>query len=407
VSCTAAARLAWGLWALATALVPVALVFGILSRSASLPEGREQLLPFIVPLALIGLVYATVGAVVGSRRPRNPLGWIFCAIGLGLALVAAAYGYADYGIYANGDVPAPRYAAWLTSWLFIFPVFIAPCLVLFLFPDGRPPSPRWRPFGWLFAVFGLAAVAWSALEPTTLDTYPTVANPLALHGWAGELATQMNTFGEAAGAPALFLFSLASIVVRYRRADGLERLQIKWVAYAAAVMVVCFAASFLVGESLPGFASDTLFVLGIASFGGIAVAAGIAILRHRLYDIDRIVNRTVVYGVLTAGLAGLYFAVVLALQAAFDSLTQGNELAIAGSTLAVAALFRPARRRVQALVDRRFYRRRYDAQQTLAAFSSRLRDEIDLDALSVELTGVVRETMQPAHVSLWLREADR
>jgi len=402
-----AGRVAAAIWAATVALVPPAIALTVLTSDVPLPAGREDFWPIVAALLAEALIYGTVGAVVASRRPQNPIGWIFAAIGLALALVATAYGYADYGLYGGGDVPLPRLAGWVTSWLFVAPVFIAPCVFLFLFPDGRPPSPRWRPVMWVFAAVAVAALAGSALEPGELVSYPGIENPLGVGGTAGHVVQAIDAFGEAAGAPTVFLLSLASIVVRYRRAGVSERLQIKWVAYAAAVMAVCFAISFVAGEIVPAWLSDALFILGFAAFGGIAVAAGIAILRYRLYEIDRVINRTLVYVALTALLAGTYLGLVLLFQLIFEPVTQGSDLAIAGSTLAVAALFRPARRWIQEAVDRRFYRRRYDAQRTLDAFSTRLREDVDLEALAADLRGVVRDTVQPAHVSLWLREGSR
>jgi hypothetical protein len=400
-------RLAWGLWAATVALIPPAVVLGFITLDAPLPDEREDFLPLVLAMCAQGLVFATTGAAVASRRPQNPIGWIFCGMGVSLALCAAAYGYGDYGIYDGADVPLAEYAGWLTSWLFILPVFIAPSVTLFLFPTGRPPSSRWRPVFWILLVGAIGTVLWSALEPGNLVSYPDTANPLGVGGGAGDVILVLNDFGEIVLAPAVFLIALASIVVRFRRSNGLERLQIKWVAYAAAVMAVSFAVSFVAGTTLPSWASDAFFLLGFAAFGGIGVAAGIAILRYRLYDIDVVINRTLVYGSVTALLAGAYLGLVLLFQLAFRPVTEGSGLAVALSTLAVAALFRPARNRVQALVDRRFFRQKYDAQRTLEGFASRLREEVDLDALRAELTGVVAETMQPAHVSLWLKGAGR
>ena len=195
------------------------------------------------------------------------------------------------------------------------------------------------------------------------------------------------------------------MIVRLVRARGEERAQLKWMAFAAALLVVGFVGANF-ADSMGNAAQVVADVVISLAFAGVPIAAGIAILRYRLYEIDRIVSRTLVYGLLSAGLAGLYFGIVIALQQVFGALTRGNDLAIAGSTLAVAGLFRPARRRIQAFVDRRFYRGRYDAQQTLEAFSARLRDEVDLEALTAELSAVVRTTMKPRHVSLWLRSEE-
>jgi hypothetical protein len=400
-------RLAWGLWVATVALIPVAVVLGVITVDAPLPQDREDFLPLVLAMCAQGFVFATTGAAVASRRPGNPIGWIFCGMGLSLALCAAAYGYGDYGIYEGADVPFAEYAGWLTSWLFILPVFIGPSVTLFLFPTGRAASPRWRRVFWILVVGAIGTVLWSALEPGNLVSYPDTTNPLGVGGTAGDVVSALNDVGEIGLAPLSFLVALASMVVRFRRSAGLERQQIKWVAYAASVMAVSFALSFVAGTTLPTWASDALFLLGFAAFGGIGVAAGLAILRYRLYDIDVVINRTLVYSSVTALLAGAYLGLVLLFQLAFQPVTEGSGLAVALSTLAVAGLFRPARARMQALVDRRFFRQKYDAQRTLESFATRLREEVDLDALRAELTGVVAETMQPAHVSLWLKEAGR
>ena len=403
----ACARLAWSLWALSVALVPVSLALGILALSASLPPTRERILPLIAVVDVLVVAYATVGALVAARRPRNAIGWIFCVIGLALALVAASSGYADHTLYGDGGgLPGGELAAWLSEWLAILTVFAAPCFLFLLFPDGRPPSRRWRPLLWLLAAAAAAAFLAEAFSPGAVSefSYPGLENPVAVEGTAGEVLGWIRDQGDGVAIVASLL-SIAAMVVRFRRSQGLERLQLKWVAYAAAVTAASFGVSFVLPDAVPGVVNDGVFFLGIAGFAAIPVAAGIAILRYRLYEIDRIVNRTLVYAALTASLIAAYLGGILLLQQIFRPLTEGSDLAIAGSTLAVAALFRPLRSRIQAVVDRRFYRRRYDAARTLEAFGARLRDELDLEALNGELAGVVRETMQPAHVSLWLRSA--
>ncbi len=246
-----------------------------------------------------------------------------------------------------------------------------------------------------------AAILSSAFEPR-IFSFPTVENLFSL----GELASVANELTNFTAIPA-FLVSIASMISRLRRSRGIERQQLKWVAYAAALTATSFAASFLAGSlSNRRAVSDTFFLLGVVGFASVPVAAGVAILRHRLYDIDVLINRTLVYGALTVSLVLVYLGNVVLLQRIFVTLTaQGSQLAIVASTLAIAALFNPLRRRIQAFIDRRFYRHKYDAAKTLAQFSSRLRDETDLDALNEEMVTVVRETLQPAYVSLWLRSA--
>ena len=401
-----ASRLAWSLWALALGFVPISLLFGVLALGASLPKGREPFLISIVVLDVLLVLYGTLGALIASRRQENPIGWIFCAVALSLGLVAGAYGYADYVLYAGGDfLPGAVFAAWLTNWLPILAVYVPACFLFLLFPDGHPPSPRWRPAVWALAVVGATAALSSAFEPGRIYSFPTLENPLGLGASFGRIVSIAGDVTDFLAIPT-FLISLAAMVTRLRHARGRERLQLKWVAYAAILTATSFAASFLFGllAGFPRAASDIFFLLGVVGFTSVPVTAGIAILRHRLYDIDRIINRTLVYGALTASLALVYVGSVVVLQRTFVAVTgQSSQLVIVASTLVIAALFGPLRRRIQAVVDRRFYRRKYDATRTLAAFSSRLRDATDLEALSDDLLSVVGETVQPAHVSLWLR----
>ena len=321
-----------------------------------------------------------------------------------LGLLSAAYGYADYALYAtDGALPGAELTAWLTNWLFMVPVFIAPCLLFLLFPDGHPPSPRWHPLVWAVAVVAAAAIFATALEPGRLDAHPHVENPLGLGEPFGDIARLAKDITDLVAIP-VFLVSLASVVVRLRRSRGRERLQVTWVAYTAVLTTISFATSFLVGLFPSGqTVADVFFLAGVVGFTGIPVAAATAILRYRLYEIDLLINRTLVYGSLTLMLVAVYAGSIVILQGFLRALTgQESQLAIVASTLAVAALFAPLRRRVQSFIDRRFYRRKYDAGRTLEAFSAKLRDETDLEALNVELVGVVKETMQPAHVSVWL-----
>jgi hypothetical protein len=394
-----AAWLAWSVWALTLALTCAALTFGVLNRST--PDestlGSEVGDAFFV-IAL--LMFSTLGALVASRRPGNPIGWIFVGLAAMFAIAAFADGYATYALFTKpGSLPAGEAMAWLQSWLFLAPLVLSGTLVFLLFPTGRLLSRRWLPVLWA-AGGGLALVLLAEMfSRHKLEGFESLENPYAVGGAVGDALEIVRNVAFVLMFASL-IASAVSLVLRFRRATGLERQQLKWVASAGGLVAVAWAS----GPSLFWWIGDgpweAIVLLGVAS---IPVAAGIAILRYRLYEIDRIVNRAVVYGVLTAGLAGLYFGIVLALQQVFSGFAGGSDLAIAVSTLAVAALFRPVRSRIQAFVDRRFYRRRYDAQQTLEAFSARLRDEVDLEALSAELRDVVQETMQPAHVTLWLR----
>jgi len=409
VSHRASTLFAWSSWALSVALIPVGFAFGVLALSASLPPGREPLLPQIAVTEVLLLAYGTVGALIALRRPENAIGRIFCAIGLALAVASTASGYADYGLYGEGGtLPAPELAAWLSVWLHLLVLFTTPCLLFLLFPDGRLPSARWRPVVWLVAVTGVGFFVTQAFSPGELDeyTYPGLANPLGVGGGAGDVLTAIEDFGNGLLPIAVFL-SICALIARFWRSSGRERLQLKWVVYTAALTATSFLASFVFPDAVPQLVDDAVFLLGVAAFAAIPVAAGIAILRHRLYDIDVIINRTLVYGALTATLVLVYVASIVLLQQLFRALTgQESQLAVVASTLAIAALFGPLRRRVQSFIDRRFYRKKYDAAKVLEAFGVRLRDETDLDALSGDLVAVVRETVRPSHASLWLREPE-
>jgi len=267
---------------------------------------------------------------------------------------------------------------------------LVPTLLLLLFPDGRLPSPRWRPVAWLAAVGILGIGVGEAFAPGTLDNFPA-ENPFGLGGAGGRIAEALAVCFALIAIAALA--SVASLVVRLRRSSGDERQQLKWLASGGVVLALAGPASGAAGSALP-------IIIGQVA---VAVAVGVGILKYRLYEIDVVINRTLVYGALTATLGVAYLGTVLLLQLTLNPLTDSNSLAVAASTLAVAALFRPARSRIQGAVDRRFYRRKYDAARTLEAFSARLRDEIDLDTLGAELREVVDETMQPTHVSVWLR----
>jgi MFS family permease len=355
------------------------------------------------PVALLYLptftAFMAVGALVVARRPANAIGWLFSAIGL-LALGASVAGeYSQYAYVTRpGGLPFAVVAAWYLAWA-AFPVFgLTFTYLLLLFPTGRLLSPRWRPIAWLAGIQITAASVLAALQPTLPleDQGRTIANPIGIRGLP-------DPEQGAVGAVLIGLFvavSLAtcgSLVLRFHRAHGEERQQLKWVAYAAGLMVV---STVVVGTFVPG-GSDLAVAVTVAL---VPVAAGIAISRYRLYEIDRIINRTLVYGLLTALLVGVYAGAVLVLGQMFGGMGRDPpSWAVAGATLAVAALFQPTRRRIQQAVDRRFNRRKYSATKTIEVFSARLRDQIDLDTLSTELLAVVDQTMEPTRASLWLR----
>ena len=333
--------LAWSSWALSVALVPAGLAFGLLALSASLPPGREPILPQIAIVDVLLLAYGTVGALIASRRPENKIGWIFCAVGLALAVASAASGYADYGLYGKGDaLPGPELAAWLSVWLYISLLFVAPCLLFLLFPDGQPPSRRWRPVVWLVAVAGSGVFVTLAFSPGELDqyTYPGLANPLGIGGEIGGILTTIESTGNGI-LPIVVLASIAAMIVRFRRSRRRERLQLKWVAYTAALTATSFLVSFMLPAQVPQVIQDAVFLSGVAAFAAIPIAAGVAILRYRLYDIDLLINRTLVYGSLTATLGTVYFGAIVLLQRVFVVLTgEKSTLAVVASTLVIAAL---------------------------------------------------------------------
>jgi hypothetical protein len=347
------------------------------------------------------------------RRPGHTIGWLFVGMGLVAAIHAFSFEYAIWGfVTAPGSLPAAAWMAWLATWTFTLNL-PALALLLLLFPDGRVPSPRWRVVPWLLGVTVAGVTLWVMLQPRQIDlgVFRTT-NP------AGVAALDDPAIQALGDAPSILVFltlfvgSVACALapfVRRRRAEPIERQQLKWLAFVAGGSGLAGATGFL----LFTFNNSTLAIVGglllvVALVGvavGIPVAVGLAILRYRLYDIDRVINRTLVYALLTAVLGLGYAGVVLALGQGFGGVG-GNppSWAVAGATLAMAALFQPLRRRIQHSVDRRFNRRRYDTAQTIEAFSARLRDQVDLDTLTGELLAVVDQTMQPTQASVWLRD---
>jgi hypothetical protein len=375
------ARLAWGLCAVSLTLVALGLVYEAWTHSLLAALANHA------PNAIWAVSFPVVGALIATHRPRNPIGWLFCAVGVFQGLLIAAEAYGDYALrIAPATVPGGLLANWLAQWVWAPSVGLLVTFVPLLFPDGRLPSPRWRPVAWLSA---LSIVLTCGLYGVLLWPLRAVVDRDPV-----ELLAAGQAFVLNAAFPFMLLCGLAcltALAVRFRRARGIERQQLKWLLFAAAITVVILSLSLLVNR---------LWLLPLLP--AIPVAAGIAILRYRLYDIDRIISRTLAYGLLTVILGGCYAALVLGLG---QLLGRDSPLVVAGATLAVAALFQPARRRIQQAVDRRFNRRRYDAAQTIQAFTARLRDEIDLDTLSAELLAVVDQTVQPISRSLWLRPA--
>src|SRR5829696_5502156 len=387
---------AWALWVLTMLGIAVIAWLDHLSRQAGRPDLAQLTLGAFVGPVLAAVSATTIGAVLAARRPRHPVGWLLLILGPALAAGGVVPAYAAYGLLARpGALPAAHAVA--RSWpITVVIAQTALSFVLLLTPTGTLPSPRWR---WWARVTGAAtiillvalAVASGPLDPR----YQVVGGPFDLRGQGGvllvvnQLALAFTTLAVVVGA--------ASLVVRFRRAQGVERQQLRWVAWAAALAVV--GAVVALGGLAVGATAVVTWALA-ACLATLPVAIGAAILRYRLYDLDRIISRTLAYGLLTVLLGGGYAAVVLGLG---QILGRDSSLVVAGATLALAAVFQPARRRVQQAVDRRFNRRRYSAARTIEAYSVRLRDQLDLDTLSAELVAVVDQTMEPNRVSLWLR----
>jgi hypothetical protein len=391
---TARARrlLAWALLAVALGCLTAVVVLWA-ATAFELDSGE-------IPLVLVALSFAVVGAVVAAGAPRNSIGWLLLAIGLGLALLGLTQALVEVELESSGSVPAASAIAWLSPNIG-FAALLAIMALLPRLPSGTFLSRRWRAVD-LLAVAAFVAGSAISFEPGPIADHPEFDNPLGIPGF-----DTVNTLLEPIALVlllALLVASLGSVVVRFRRARGIERLQLKWVGLSIAVTVVLWLAALALSFS----DSDSLiWVVWSLSLCTVPVSIGVAVLRYRLYDIDRVISKTLVYGALTVVLGAAYAGLVLAGQALFSSFAGGSDLAIAVSTLVVAALFLPVRSRVQQLVDRRFYRRRYDAQRTLEAFGARLREQVELDGLRTDLERVVHETMQPVHVALWLREARR
>jgi hypothetical protein len=401
-----ASWLAWAVWVLTVVVLPLSAALLLFLPTSSRITDLPDAVGAVVFAALI-LAFSTVGVLIATRQPQNLVGWIMLVAGFALGATVLTGGYVDHSVAPpRGRLPGTEWVAWFAQWIWV-PGF-APALtfLLLLFPNGQLPSRRWSPVGWL-AVAAMATLGLGmAFTPGPFVDYPKVTNPLGL-------APLEGSFLEGGGVgwlllPASVVLSASSMVIRYRRATGgVERQQIKWFALAAAFAAVGWVVITLAYAADEGTENPLLVaaqLLQLLTFLGLALAVGIAVLKYRLYDIDLLINRTLVYGALTALLVGVYVGNIVVLQGLLRALTgQESQLAIVASTLAVTALFNPLRRRIQSFIDRRFYRKKYDARKTLEAFSAKLRDETDLKALSDSLVGMVRETMQPAHVSLWLR----
>jgi hypothetical protein len=390
-----ATRLAWSLCALSLVLTVLSVLLLVLNFSHT----RTHVYGFWAENTVLPLSFSIIGAIIASRLPANPQGWLFCAAACVSAVAHFSGEYAIYALLAQPEtLPAGEAMAWLTSWVWI--LFIG-CIALslLLFPDGQLPGSRWKWLAWLTVLLTSAGAVWQAFSPGVIDSLGTIRNPLGYEGLpiANE-PVQIIMFAL------LFVVVASSLSVRLRRATGIERQQIMWPAYTAVMAATGSVLTYSIAEPMgASWLEWILFATVMAALVCFPISVGIAIVRYRLYEIELIINRTLVYGSLTATLVALYFVVIVVLQGIFVLLTgQQSTLAVVASTLLISALFTPLRRRIQGFIDRSFYRRKYDAAKTLEAFSAQLRNETDLDALSDDLVGVVRETIQPAHVSLWL-----
>jgi hypothetical protein len=380
----------------------VSTALGVLAVVLGLSGGADLVTVFAV--AGLGLVFGVVGALVVAGSPGNRIGWIFCTLALLFQLSGLADAYIPYGDPSTGPLPGQAWVAWISQWFLnaASPALILLCFLLF--PTGGLPSARWRPFVWVVAATTAAYAISAALAPGPMADYP-FENPAGVRP-LGILRTVAETSLQVLIVPLMFA-AAASLFVRLRHASGIERQQLKWFAYAAvllaAELVAANALSALLGDL--GAASDVVFFLVfLAVLSGLPVAMGVAMLRHRLYDIDLLINRTLVYAALTASLALVYVGSVVSLQYVFRALAgSDSRLSVVVSTLAIAALFGPLRRSIQSFIDRRFYRRKYDARVTLETYAAKLRDASDLDRLGTDLVAAARETVQPEHASLWLR----
>jgi hypothetical protein len=397
---SAAAWLAWALCLLCLALALSSLLLAVMN-------GRTLaglLIDNIITVAILAASFSVVGALVASHRPENPIGWILCAAALFQGTSNFGYEYATYALLTQpGYLPLGTWFSWLCNWIWAPGLGLILVYLPLLFPSGRPPSRRW---GWVSRIGGLSIGLITLTSAVLL--WPERGPALMRPGDATETGTPWLLLEMVASVafPLMLLAGLAAVVslfVRFHRARGDERQQIKWFASSAALTLFWIFVIEVPPDGNRTFEIGTA-VLSVFLVSSIPVATGIAILRHRLYDIDRFINRALVYAALTGTLVSVYVGGVVLLQTLFRALTGGEStLAVVASTLAIAALFSPLRRLIQSFIDRRFYRRKYDAARTLEAFGRRLRDETELGVLKDDLVGVIRETVQPAHVSLWIR----
>jgi hypothetical protein len=390
--------------ALTVVLALAATALGWLNRDTPTPPGQSlgsKALDIGFPLA--ALTFVAVAELIGRRHPRHLVGWMFLALGLSGAILFVDQNYGLYGtVTAPGALPAAGTVLWLSTWTWSLPE-AALVVALLVFPDGRPIGPRWWSVAWAAliacALQGLADAYRTPLLLTELRMDTPLGTPFPVEPL--NVVSLIGTLGSFGAV----LAAAGSLIIRFRRAAGIERQQLKWVAYGSGIATVAF----VVGSF--GYVVPEIGPLGaaVAALGTllIPITAALAILRYRLYDVDVVIERTLVYGALSAALAATYWLLVLFLQSVLQPITAGSELAVAGSTLATLALVQPLRARIQRSVDRRFYRSRYDAARALDRFTTELATEVDLGAVRASLLAAVGETLQPTSASVWLREQQR
>jgi MFS family permease len=399
-------RLIWlaaVLWGFVVTSLAASVLLALADQAGTAAQGGAWI---YVIFTVFVLSFSTVGVLIVAHQPGNLIGWLLLACAVGYAVAGLTNAYALYGLNTRpGELPGITMAAWVASWMFLSGAGPAATFLLLLFPTGRLPSRRWRAVGWLAGTGMVLIVAGIAFASGPINgDRRAAANPIGIPGSEPVLRVV-----EAIGLAALLiaiLGSVVSLIVRFRRARQVERQQLKWLSYAAVLVGLAVLFQLLL-IAVWGDTALTNNLSNAANTGALAcvpVAVGTAILRYRLYDIDRLINRTLVYSLLSALLALVYAGAVLVLGQLFGGIrAEPPSWVVAGATLAVAALFQPARRRIQQAVDRRFNRRKYNMAQTIEAFSTRLRDQVDLDTLSAEVLAVVDQTMQPTTASLWLR----
>lgn len=400
--------LAWVLVVINVALMIAGLALQVVTGAPLL--GGPYLVHFAEVAALSG--YAVVGALIVSRHPRHPIGWVWLLISFSFGVDHFAWGYAYYGYIAHpGSLPAPEAAIVWQYWLGRGTVgILGMTLLMLLFPTGRPLSPRWDVLAWIAVGRAVVAIPVSALAPRPSGYFPFPTDLIAVGDVVRAALVPFKTLLTILGLLCL-LAAAFSLLIRLIRARGVERQQIKWFGYAVAFLPPAFILIFVGGTQQTQGMSSTMQIgafFGVTASIGMAVASAIAISRYRLWDIDLIIRRTLVYGFLTTALVLIYFLIIVLLQQLFQASTgQQSPLSVVLSTLAIAALFTPLRRRIQAFIDRLFYRRKYDAEKIMSQFAAALQNEVDIDSLTHDLLGVVQETMEPKKLSLWLIDQQR